>query len=263
MQIKLETENLRRVEKQYTAKILKNLAIIDRDKLFSDWGYESLYQYLIKGLSYSDQEAYIRVSAARLIRKDKSVTKKIADGSLSLSNAAQVNATLNQVAKDKKVTKPMIEKALELSLNSTKRDAGKRLQKEFRTKAPKKEILTLDEKMIHKFDRLRKEYGNLSSYELLDILLEEKLKTPKISSRKGSTVAKVSRYIPKQVKAEVYTGKCQKCGSKRNLNYDHIKEFALGGTNSKDNIQLLCQNCNQRKEIKLGCVLNSGSFTKN
>ena len=251
MKIKLETENLRRVEKQYTAKILKNLVIIDRDKLFSDWGYESLYKYLIKGLGYSDQEAYIRVSAVRLIRKDQSVTQKIADGSLSLSNAAQVNTTLNQIAKDKRITKPMIEKALELSLNTSKREASLKLKEEFKTKPPKKEILTLDKKMIDKFDLFRKEYGNLSSYELLDILLEEKLKTPKKSSWKGSVTAKVSRYIPKQVKAEVYTGKCQKCGSQRNLNYDHKKEFALSGTNSKENIQMLCQNCNQRKQIIL------------
>ena len=250
MNIKLETESLRKIEKQYTAKILKNIAIIDRDKLFSDWGYESLYKYLIKGLGYSDQEAYIRVSAVRLIRKDQSVTKKIADGSLSLSNAAQVNTTLNQIAKDKRVTKPMIEKALELSINTSAREAKAKLHKEFKPGPPKKEIITLDETMIHKFERLRKTYGNLSSYELIDILLEEKLKTPPKPLRKGSITAKVSRYIPKSVKAEAYTGKCQSCGSKRHLQYDHKKEFALGGTNSKENIQQLCFNCNQRKQIK-------------
>ena len=34
-----------------------------------------------------------------------------------------------------------------------------------------------DERMLEKLDRLRKVYGHLSSYELLDILLEEKKST--------------------------------------------------------------------------------------
>lgn len=53
--------------------------------------------------------------------------------------------------------------------------------------------------------------------------------------------------IPKDVQREVWRrdgGKCQKCGSRENLEFDHIIAVALGGSNTVRNIQLLCSRCN-------------------
>jgi Holliday junction DNA helicase RuvB len=56
--------------------------------------------------------------------------------------------------------------------------------------------------------------------------------------------------IPSEVRREVWRrdeGKCVKCGSRENLEYDHIIPIAKGGSNTARNIELLCENCNRAK----------------
>ena len=56
--------------------------------------------------------------------------------------------------------------------------------------------------------------------------------------------------IPSAVRREVWRrdeGKCKKCGSRKNLEYDHIIPVAEGGSNTARNIELLCEACNRAK----------------
>ena len=60
-----------------------------------------------------------------------------------------------------------------------------------------------------------------------------------------------SRYsIPFDVRIKVWrrdNGKCVKCGTRQNLEFDHIIPVLNGGSNSPRNIELLCENCNRFK----------------
>lgn len=63
-----------------------------------------------------------------------------------------------------------------------------------------------------------------------------------------------SRTIPTYVKRQVYArdgGKCVQCGSIKKLHYDHDIPFSKGGSNTVDNIRLLCQKCNLSKRDKI------------
>jgi holliday junction DNA helicase RuvB len=56
--------------------------------------------------------------------------------------------------------------------------------------------------------------------------------------------------ISSEVRMEVWRrdgGKCVKCGSRENLEYDHIIPIAKGGSNTARNIELLCEACNRVK----------------
>lgn len=58
------------------------------------------------------------------------------------------------------------------------------------------------------------------------------------------------RAIPREIKVAVWQrdgGRCVECGSKENLEFDHVIPVSLGGSNTERNIQLLCEPCNREK----------------
>lgn len=64
-----------------------------------------------------------------------------------------------------------------------------------------------------------------------------------------------TRTIPQNVKIAVSVrdgGRCRKCGSTQDLQYDHIYPYSRGGRATVDNIQLLCKKCNLLKSNKVG-----------
>ena len=65
---------------------------------------------------------------------------------------------------------------------------------------------------------------------------------------------KLSRkQIPQSIRDKVlkkYGYECIKCGSKENLEIDHIKAYSNGGDNKECNLQVLCKKCNLRKGVK-------------
>lgn len=82
----------------------------------------------------------------------------------------------------------------------------------------------------------------------------ERLKK-KFDTKDGEDAIRSRPAIPESVRIDVWRrdgGKCVRCGSRENLEYDHIIPIAKGGSNTARNIELLCEKCNRSKgaEIK-------------
>jgi hypothetical protein len=74
---------------------------------------------------------------------------------------------------------------------------------------------------------------------------------PRSTTALGVPIPKPSRTIPQDVKIAVAVrdeGLCQHCGTSTGpMQYDHVIPYSVGGDNSVENIQLLCQRCNAAK----------------
>jgi 5-methylcytosine-specific restriction endonuclease McrA len=102
-----------------------------------------------------------------------------------------------------------------------------------------------------KDDEMQGVFSNLKELRIKPILKKySSWEHPKLRKYRKISEEDQSRKIPSHVKQKVWKrdgGKCVLCGSTQNLEYDHIIPFSKGGSNSANNIQLLCQRCNREK----------------
>jgi len=94
----------------------------------------------------------------------------------------------------------------------------------------------------------------LEQYKKLVLDLEIRLEKKLNEGRGTKNLPNPRLSIPDDVKMFVWKrdqGKCVKCGSQTNLEFDHIIPVSKGGSNTARNIQLLCESCNRKKSDKI------------
>ena len=260
-----ETIKLRGEEREILNKLLHHLREIERRRLFSSLGYTSLFDYAVRGLKYSEDQAQRRISAMRLLKEIPEIEEKIVTGELSLTNLSIAQSAFRQ-APTSREEKVEFLKGLE---NQSTREA----QKIVATKFPQKPIektkpinekqvvwsttisLKTEEKLKRIKDLLAHKYPNIESDKLLDLLCDLGINEWDLGKQKSTrqTPAAEKRTPSIITKRNVWRkaeSKCENCGSQHALQTDHVPPYAQFGLGGEENLRLLCRNCNQRAAIK-------------
>ncbi len=113
---------LTRNERKLTGEILNHIILFQKCGGYLKLGYSSMHEYLTRSLGYSDDQAYRRLKAARLMQDVPEVADQLKEGVLNLSQAAAVQKVIETSQKEtgKKVTevkKKEIIKAVEKASN--------------------------------------------------------------------------------------------------------------------------------------------------
>ncbi len=259
-------EGLVKTEKEFTVKVVKFLAEIDKRKLFVELGYNSLYAYCRDHLNYSEQESTIRVNAVRLIKTNKVAERKLEKQELSLTVAADLFAHFKKYndVNEVKLTVEAKNSLIEEVSKQSSRQAKKIIQQKLNLEPVVKCEMKLKEATVERLNKLKEKLDIQDIDLLLNFLMQEKedsLIREKVTLAQMSDESKESRYIPVKLKRKLFglaNYRCEfvnrdgsRCSSRVNLQVEHIKPYSLGGGNGQSNLKVLCFTHNQYSGIKL------------
>ena len=265
MNIHFELLELRQKEKRITSEILNKLQEMENCRQYLKMGHPSLFDYLVRGLGYSEATAYQRQACVRLAKEVPEIKQKIDQGSLTLSAVTTAFKHLRKkpVAEKRKVLKSMENKSSrEVKAMFLEPTPTLKIKKtEYVDKVHLRLELTHEQNQkLEKLKALKSHKHNVES--LLVDLIEKELKSYENVQRKssnsseskefGAPKSRNTRQISKRLRNNVlttanYQFQYPGCGSNHFLQVDHIFPVRLGGDQSRNNLQVLCASHNRHK----------------
>ena len=121
-----------RQERTLVTKVLEHLQEVERRRLYSDFKRTSLFDYSVKELGYSEDQAHRRIQAMRLMKTLPEVKEKLNSGALSLTNAAKAQGLFRRASQSSAVKHMDNERKLAVLKtieNKSTRDAERELLK--------------------------------------------------------------------------------------------------------------------------------------
>ncbi|MEK2688311.1 HNH endonuclease [Bdellovibrio sp. GT3] len=88
-------------EREILHEVLQAIKEVDSRRSYLNQGFGSLFEYLVRGVGYSEGSAQRRIDAARLIRELPQLADKIQAGEIKLSQISVVQKAVREVAKSK------------------------------------------------------------------------------------------------------------------------------------------------------------------
>lgn len=287
-----QTLSLVQREREILTEVLNYLGEINRRKLFAELGFKSLFEFAVKKLGYSEDQAYRRIAAVRLISEVPEVEEKISSGELTLTHIGvasqcfrahqkqgaraisregklQIIAQISgkSVREAERIVLAQVEAPILARPDSIRVASESAIELRFLASAEvRKKVETLKGYLAHSEPHFS--LGELFE-RLCDLGIESwrpsrvaragglrRRALPSGGSVRGKS-AEASRVQVIRAKFQAAGDRCEKCGSSYALEVDHIRPRALGGNGEAENLRILCRNCNQRESVKIFGVFNS------
>ncbi len=248
-------KSLARAENKLLALVIEHIKEADRRKLYLDFKYANLYDYLVKECGYPGGSAQRRIDAARLLAVEPKLKAKIESGEINLSQTTllqkafreksettleQKRSLIAQIS-DKTVSESqvIISKELDLKIKEQtkvthQKDGSVRFE------------VTFTKEQWESLQKAKDLASNATQSNDLPTLIKY-LSDKFIKQKEGSTATVA---VKKQVLQRDQCcqhkdhGTNEVCGSRWNLHIDHIKPKWAGGTDDLDNLRVLCQKHN-------------------
>ncbi len=197
---KLKT--LAKQERELLSELLEHIKEADLRRLYLDFAYPSLHEYLVKGCGFSEGAAQRRIDAARLLVVAPALAEKIENGDINLGQASLLQKAIRQKNKEQKnktqkVTNEEKRNLIEKISNKSSRETQKLIAQELDIKiqeSPKEKIqkdesvrleITLTKEQWEKLEKARALASNAThsnDWAILFEYLAEKLIRQKVRS---------------------------------------------------------------------------------
>lgn len=263
-----------KAEKKALNFVISHIAEVDRRKMYLGFAYPSLRAYLEERMGYDGGSAQRRIDAARLSHAVPSVIECLHQGEIKLSQVTVLQRTLREV-KDKVVSKEtkceLVDAIKYKSVNETQTIVAKALNVEIK-QAPKitsqadesvRFEVSLTKAQWEKFNKMRELLSNKVANgdwsELLEYLSDRVIqqKTGKSSNTQKSLYLLKKQILHRDGCCQFKDKEGKVCGSKWNLQVDHITPKWAGGKDVAANLRVLCGNHNRyvyRKQANIRTV---------
>lgn len=271
---------LSKEERKITAELIEYLAQVDMRRIYLELGFQSLFDYVTRGLGYSEGSAMRRINAARMLKTVSEDTKeiqfKIESGSIKLTQLSETYQKIKVYEKEHKtkLTKEHKSEIIQVLQNKTNKETEKVLAEMFQLKAIERtEIRTKhNERVEIRFSLSKEEYElienikqrlshSVPSNDIKDLILYLCHKTRKNMDRAESTttvaVKPMSKASIAKLKSKsdhqcshVHRFTKKRCDSKSFLEIDHVTPKAWGGANASGNLRVLCREHNQYEALQ-------------
>lgn len=256
-------------ERKITHEILVLINLALEGRAYLELGYSTMFDWLTKGFGYSNASAFRRIEAARLLNDVPEAGAQLKDGRINLSTLSQVQTVIRAQEKisgvkvSLKLKKQIVEKIENRSSLSTEQfltsvfpDTVTAIHQERRTVIDENQTrhqMNLPTQATADLSRLKEVLSHIFpfatdadiiSYALRD-LVKRKDPQEKILRQKAKVGAKLATFKKSNFRCTYKDPKTGVvCGTRYQLQVDHIKPRALGGTDDPDNLRILCRQHN-------------------
>jgi len=242
-------------EKEALGAVLLHIAEVERRRLYLQMAFPSMFAYLTERMGYEGGSAQRRLDAARLSLEVPNLLESLDRGEVTLSQVSLLQKSLRACSKktSREQKTQFIEDLKHKSVKETQVLVAQTLEIEIK-QSPKVQHqrdesvrfeVTLSKEQWQKLQRMREllstalphgSWGEVLEY-VADKVIAQK-STPKKSLR--------AQVLQRDQCCQYRDPKTNKvCGSKWNLEADHVRPRWAGGCDELKNLRLLCANHNK------------------